>query len=242
MARLPRLFLPGVASHVIVRGNDRRDVFTGDGDRLAFLGFLREAAHLHGMAIHAYVLMSNHVHLLATGQEPHSIARAIQAVGRKYVPRFNRLRERTGTLWEGRYRATIVQSYRYALNCQRYIEMNPVRAGLAPAPAAYIWSSHLHFAWGKPEDLITPHECYVSLGASEPERRSASRSLFEGELPDELMREIREASRGGWALGSAEFCESVERITGRRTRRRERALRVGVRILPRMGSDPIQRV
>ena len=239
MARLPRFFVPGAASHVIVRGNDRQDVFTGDGDRLAFLGFLREAAQEHGVAIHAYVLMSNHVHLLATGSEPGSIGRAIQSVGRNYVPRFNRLHERTGTLWEGRHRAAIVESRRYALYCQRYIELNPFRAGLVATPGEYLWSSHLHFAWGKPDDLVTPHEAYESLGQGEQDRWIAYRRLFDSEVPLEVLSEIREAARSGWVVGSPEFCEHVERLTGRRARRRRR--RGGDEApVSRMGSDPIR--
>lgn len=216
MARLPRLFMPGIASHVILRGNDRQDVFCGDGDRLAFLQALREEASRHGLAIHAYVLMTNHVHLLATGAEPANLAQTIQSVGRKYVPRFNRLQDRTGTLWEGRYRSTLVDSDRYFLHCQRYIELNPVRAGLAPDPASYIWSSHLHHAYGKPDDLVTPHALLRSLGEDAVDRRHAYRGLFATPMTQVIVEEIRAASNKGWALGSHDFCARVERHTGRR--------------------------
>ena len=216
MARLPRLFLPGIPSHVTLRGNDRRSVFRSDGDRLGFLKELREAARDHGLAIHAYVLMTNHVHLLATGAGPASLAQTIESVGRKYVPRFNRRHERTGTLWEGRYRSTLVESDRYFLNCQRYIELNPVRAGLAPDPALYIWSSHLHYGHGKPDDLVTPHALVESLGGDGDERRNAYRGLFATPMPQEIVEEIRAASYKGWVLGSHDFCARVERLTGRR--------------------------
>lgn len=216
MARLPRMFVPGIASHVILRGNDRQNVFTCDGDRLAFLGYLREAAEAQGLEIHAYVLMSNHVHLLATGSEPRSLAMTIQAVGRKYVPRFNRLFDRTGTLWEGRYRSTLVQADRYALHCQRYIELNPVRAGMVARAVAYEWSSHLHFAWGKPDDLVTPHLAFESLGEDDRQRAISYRQFFERDVPDDMLRAIRDASHKGWALGTTDFCEAIQAMTGRR--------------------------
>ncbi len=218
MARLPRLFLPNVPAHVTVRGNDRQAMFGADGERLAFLDCLREAAEKYGLAIHAYVLMTNHVHLLASGKERRSLACTIQAVGRKYVPRFNRRRQRVGTLWEGRHRATLVESERYALACHRYIELNPVRAAMVPEPAAFIWSSYLHCAHGKPDDLIYPHETYVALGPDDEARRSAYRALCAEELPAETVERIREACHRGWPMGGEDFCRRVEDLTGRRAR------------------------
>jgi putative transposase len=203
---------------VIVRGNNRQAVFGGDGDRLAFLQCLREAAAKHGLAIHAYVLMTNHVHLLATGHEATSLPLTIQAVGRKYVPQFNRRRERTGTLWEGRYRSTLVESERYALCCHRYIELNPVRAGMVPDPAAHIWSSYRRCALGKPDDLVTPHETYLSLGYDDEQRLSAFRRLCHDALPAEILERIREGTHRGWPIGSDDFCIEVEMLTGRRAR------------------------
>jgi putative transposase len=216
MARLPRLFLPNVPMHVTVRGIDRQAMFAGDGDRLAFLHCLREAAEKQGLAIHSYVLMTNHVHLLASGPEKCCLARTIQAVGRKYVPRFNRRRQRTGTLWESRHRSSPVESERYALACHRYIDLNPVRAAMVPEPAAFIWSSYLHHAHGKPDDLISPHETYVSLGADEMARRTAYRALCEEVLPEETVERIRRACHRGWPIGSDDFCRRVETLTGRR--------------------------
>src|SRR5687768_13170705 len=125
MARLRRQFIPGVPMHVTARGNNRQAVFAGDGDRLAYLAHLGEGARKYGLAIHAYVLMTNHVHLFVSASERVSLPLTMQAVGRKYVPGFNRRHKRTGTLWEGRYRSTLVQTERYALNCHRYVEMNP---------------------------------------------------------------------------------------------------------------------
>jgi len=212
------LFVSGIPCHVILRGNDRQIVFKGDGDRLSFLGYLRDGAVLNGLAIHSYVLMDNHVHLLVTGEAPRSIALAMQSLGRKYVPRFNRLNARTGTLWEGRYRSTLVQAERYALHCQRYIELNPVRAGMASAPVEFCWSSHLHYGWGKPDDLLTPLNVYEALGCNDHERQIAYRRLFDVPISDAVLDEIRDASNNGWALGSEPFAEAMERLTGRRAR------------------------
>jgi putative transposase len=216
MARLRRQFIPGVPTHVIVRGNDRQAVFVGDGDRLAFLFHLREAAQKHGLAIHAYVLMTNHVHLLATGCDRNSSSLTMQALGRKYVPGFNRRHKRTGTLWEGRHRSTLVQTERYALCCHRYIEMNPVRAAIAPEPAGFIWSSYLHYAHGKPDDLVTQHDTYLALGPDQEERRRRYRELCGEALDDELVARIRTASHCGWPVGDDAFLAEVARLTGRR--------------------------
>jgi len=222
MARLPRLCVPGVPNHVMVRGNDRQPIFTCEGDRLAFIGWLREEARKNELAIHAYVLMTNHVHLLMTPSSAKGMATAIQAVGRKYVPRFNRLRKRTGTLWEGRYRSTLVESVRYAMTCQRYIELNPVRAGMVPEPAEHIWSSYLHYAHGKPDDLLTPHIHYLCLGEDGWQRQRSYRQMFAQPLEAETLELIRTACHHGWALGSDEFCLQMESMTGRRARPRRK--------------------
>lgn len=216
MARLRRIFFPGVPSHVMVRGNDRRDVFATDGDRLAFLACLREAAQKHAVDIHAYVLMSNHVHLLATGREPTSLSRTMQALGRRYVPSVNRRWPRTGGLWEGRFRSIPVETERYAFNVQRYIEMNPVRAGMVAHPASHIWSSYLHHALGKPDDLVKSHAVYLSLAEGAPDRQKLYGQMAGEPLSEELLAEIRHASHCGWPLGSAEFISRIEAATGRR--------------------------
>jgi REP-associated tyrosine transposase len=200
----------------MVRGNDRRDVFATDGDRLAFLNFVREASVKHEVDIHAYVLMSNHVHLLVTGRRPASLSRTIQAIGRRYVPLVNRRWPRTGTLWEGRFLSTLVDNHLYAFNVLRYIEMNPVRAGMVAHPAAHIWSSYLHHAFGRPDDLLTPHVCYTSLGATPEERQRRYGEIAARPIAEELLAEIRHASRHGWALGSDEFRRRIEAATGRR--------------------------
>lgn len=200
----------------MVRGNDRRDVFATDGDRLAFLKCLREAALEHGADIHAYVLMSNHVHLLVTGREAPSLSRTMQSVGRRYVPSVNRRWPRTGGLWEGRFRSIPVDTEGYAFNVLRYIEMNPVRAGMTAHPAAHIWSSYLHHAFGRPDDLVKPHACYLSLGDTAPDRQRLYGQMVSQPLSEELLAEIRHASHCGWALGSPDFIARIEAATGRR--------------------------
>ncbi|HET7728725.1 MAG TPA: transposase [Usitatibacter sp.] len=219
MARLPRLFLPGVPSHVIVRGNDRRHVFEKDGDRLAFLDFLRRAARVNRLSVHAYVLMTNHVHLLVTAEDAQSLPRTMQDVGRLYVPLFNRIRRHTGGLWEGRHRSTLVETERYLMACQQYIELNPVRAGMVARPEDFIWSSHQHYRHGKPDDLITAHDCYMSLGRYALERLRAYEDLFATDLPPATVARIRDALHYGWPLGDEAFCDRVEALTGRRSRR-----------------------
>jgi putative transposase len=218
MARLPRLFAPHVPAHITVRGNNCQDIFRCDGDRFIFRSSLKTACDRYGVTLHAYVLMTNHVHLLATGAEPCSVAKAIQNIGRQYVWYFNARYARTGTLWEGRYRATLVQTDRYLLACQRYIDLNPVRAGMVAHPAEYPWSSHRHYATAVDDELVTPHATVIAL-AETPERRSmAYQGLFTTELDEEVLHRIRYASRNGWALGDDDFCRRLERQGNRRTR------------------------
>jgi putative transposase len=142
MARLPRYTLPGQPQHVILRGNNRSIIFAADEDYRFFLDCLGDAATRHGCVIHAYVLMTNHVHLLITPEHEGSIGKALQSVGRRYVQYFNYTYQRTGTLWEGRYKATLIDSESYLLTCYRYIELNPVRADMVPHPRDYLWSSY----------------------------------------------------------------------------------------------------
>ena len=204
----------------MVRGNDGQDMFSSDGERLAFLRLLREAAAKHEAKIHAYVLMSNHVHLLATGGAPGSLGRMVQSVGRRYVPFVNRAWGRRGSLWQARYRANLVDSQRYADVLLKYIEMNPVRAGMVPHPAAYIWSSHLHHAYGKPDDLLVPHEAYLRMGREPQARREAYVAGFGETLSTETLVQIRNALLSGEPFGSEEFVLELQRTSGRRVLRR----------------------
>lgn len=216
MARLPRLTAPGLPHHLIQRGNNRQSIFFDEVDCVRYLDDLAELAAAHGLAIHAYVLMPNHVHLLATPAGRDTLPRLMQALGRRYVRRFNSRHRRTGTLWEGRYRSTVVESDRYLLACMRYIELNPVRAGLVDQPAAYRWSSHSHQLGQAVDPLITEHAVYWSLGNTPFERQLTYRRLFEQGPQDEEIAAIRKATHRGWALGDARFVEDVAIKSGRR--------------------------
>lgn len=195
MPRQPRLDLPGVPLHVIQRGNNRSDCFRADGDRHLYLKLLGASARRHQCAVHAYVLMPNHVHLLVTPQAHGAVASMMQDLGRRYVRIFNDLYGRTGTLWEGRYKACMIDSDRYFLVCQRYIELNPVRAGLAADPAGYRWSSHRHYIHGFANAILTPHPIVQQLAKEE------YLALFKGALDPAVVEAIRSSTKKGWPLG-----------------------------------------
>ena len=178
MARQPRIDLAGIPQHIIQRGNNREACFFAVADRQRYLKWLHMAAESYGGIVHAYVLMTNHVHLLATGAEQGSLSRMMQSLGRRYVRYVNSNYDRTGTLWEGRYRSGPVDSDRYLLTCYRYIELNPVRAGFAKAPGEYRWSSFHHNARGARGDVVTPHTTYLSLGKSDAARLGRPRKKY----------------------------------------------------------------
>ena len=217
MARLPRLYLPGCAQHVIQRGNNREACFYDVADYKAYLSFLNESAVQYQVSIHAFVLMTNHVHLLVTPSSEQGISRMMQAQGRKYVRYFNYTYKRTGTLWEGRFKSTLVDTNSYLLTVYRYIELNPVRANMVVHAAEYPWSSYQGNALGKPIQLLTPHELYSQLGKTNQERQSAYRALFRGRIPDRELSVIREATNKSWALGDNHFKAQVEAKTGHRS-------------------------
>jgi putative transposase len=216
MARLRRLTAQGLPHHLIQRGNNRQSIFVDEVDCARYLSDLSELAATHATAIHAYVLMPNHVHLLASPSGADSLSRLMQALGRRYVRRFNDRHRRSGTLWEGRYRSTVVQTDRYLLACMRYIELNPVRAGLVGDPAAYRWSSCAHHLGLRVDPLVTEHPVYWALGNTPFERQGAYRRLFEIELPASELEAIRYSTHRGWALGQREFVEQLVAETGRR--------------------------
>jgi putative transposase len=216
MARLPRYFVPDQAQHVIQRGNNRQLVFAADDDYQFFLDCLKDAAERHGCATHAYVLMTNHVHLLTTAQNESSLPKMLQSVGRRYVQYFNYTYRRTGTLWEGRYRATLIDSDPYLLICSRYIELNPVRANLVRDPSEYPWSSYHGNAAGKEDLLLIPHPLYNALGRSLEERQAAYRGLFRVHLDEKTLAELREATNKAWVLGNGRFKEETQALAGRR--------------------------
>jgi putative transposase len=219
MPRQPRFWFPGAVLHVVQRGNNRSPVFVSDDDRLRFIDHLLDASRKHGVAIHAYVLMTNHVHLLASPCHAEAMPRMMQTVGRRYVGRFNRVHDRTGTLWEGRYRAAPVDTDSYFFACMRYIELNPVRAGMVRTPIDYRWSSHCGNALGERDALITIHDVYAALGNTPHARREAYRKMFESPLTDKELDAIRDATQFEWALAGESARRRMEALTGRRTAR-----------------------
>lgn len=216
MARLPRLVIPHQPHHLIQRGNDRQDIFRDQEDFQRFLHWLKEGARQFNVAIHAYVLMSNHFHLLVTPVDEDGLSRMVQWLGRYYVPYFNHKYGRTGTLWQGRYRATIVDSEPYFLACSSYIELNPVRAGMVPTPDAYRWSSYLHHVGLRQDPVIIDHALYWDLGNTPFERELAYRGLVAQGLGEKMLEQIRQATIKGWALGRDNFIQELEKKSGRR--------------------------
>ena len=216
MARLPRFFAPGVPLHVIQRGNNHQKLFGQVTDYQNYLEWLKEAAQWHACAIHAYVLMPNHVHLLVTPSHKESLPKTFQSLGRRYVQYFNATYDRTGTLWEGRYRATLIDSESYFLICCRYIELNPVRAELVRHPRDYRWSSYHHHAEAKSDSLLTRHTLYTRLGANSEARQQAYRALFRQHLSGETLDAIQEATNKAWVLGSAKFKQRLSKKLDRR--------------------------
>lgn len=216
MARLPRICLPGIAHHIIQRGNNRQDCFRTDKDYGAYLNWLEEYALKYQVAVHAWVFMSNHVHLLLTPKRTNGVSNLIQALGRRYVRYFNTVHNRSGTLWEGRFKSCVIEEEKYLLVCQRYIEMNPVRAGIVDVPGDYLWSSFCANGLGKAMSLWTPHMSYQRLGNSLLERAKVYRGLFRELVDPEDINQIRRASNQGMAVGSERFKREVERLAGRR--------------------------
>jgi len=219
MPRHPRFYYPGAVLHVVQRGNNRGPVFASVGDRRFYLACLLRASRMHGVALHAYVLMSNHVHLLASPGHAQALPRMMQALGRSYVGRFNRVYERTGTLWEGRYKATLVDTQSYLFSCLRYIEENPVRAAIVASPADYRWSSHRANACGARDPIVTPHPLVSALAENDVERCRIYRDMFGQPVPDASIRAIRDATQFEWALGNRAFREKAEALTGRQAAR-----------------------
>lgn len=219
MARLPRIVIPGQPQHIIQRGNNRQAIFANDDDIQFFRDALVDAADKHALTIHAYAWMTNHVHLLATPERADSISKVFQSVGRRYVLYFNYTYKRSGTLWEGRCRATVVESITYLLKLMRYIEMNPVRAGMVAHPGDYRWSSYARNALGATglnADWVKPHNEFARLGLDEAERHAAYRALFDGVFSTTQLDAIRDCTHKGWVLGSEKFKAEIEALTLRR--------------------------
>jgi putative transposase len=206
MARRRRSFFEGAPVHVHQRGNNRAAMFHDVHDRIVFLMALLEPSQRYGVAIHNWVLMNNHFHLLATPQDEKGLPRMLQQVGRRYVPHFNKRSDRTGGLWEGRYSAHLVDTETYWFRCARYVELNPVRASMVSAPREHPWSSHHALGYGAEDKLVTPHPLYVALGASPLERQAAHRALCGTALSDSELASVRNALRTG--ISGAELPEA----------------------------------
>lgn len=218
MARLPRLFVDGMVQHVIVRGKDLRDVFVEEADYLFYLSCLEDTAERYNCQIHAYVLMSNHLHLLVSPESKECLSRTLQSIGRRYVQYYNQVFDRSGSLWDSRYKATVIDAERYLLTCMRYIELNPVREMRVKHPKYYPWSSYRYNALGEPNRLLTPHVIYRKLGRSGAARQAAYRLLFKSRITNTDLLAIRDATNKGWALGDDEFKDWLQTFTKRRVK------------------------
>lgn len=216
MARLPRLTVPGHPHHVIQRGNNRQAIFASTADRVHFLALLDDNARKFGVAIHAYVLMDNHFHLLVTPHTDTAMPQMLQAIGRSYVRYFNDAQHRSGTLWEGRYKSTLIETERYLLACMVYIDLNPVRAGLVAQARDYLWSSHRHYVGLQVDKIITPHPLYWDLGNTPFAREAKYADLVQAGVSASQQEALTKATLHGWALGEAGFVSELQKQTNRR--------------------------
>ena len=222
MARLPRLVIPNQPHHVIQRGNDGQLIFRDTADHELFLSRLKDGARQFKVAIHAYVLMPTHLHLLVTPSDLEGLGRMMQWIGRHYVPYFNQKYARAGTLWQGRYKAAVIDAQRYFIACCAYIELNPVRGGLVQTAGDYPWSSYQHHVGIKSDPIISDHPLYWSLGNTPFEREAAYKALVEQGVNEEDVRILTEATLKGWALGTEQFQLALEKQTRRRVRQARR--------------------
>jgi putative transposase len=216
MPRRARLSVAGIPWHIIQRGNNRSPCFYADEDYSLYLHYLGELSKKFDCAVHAYVLMTNHVHLLLTPEREDGAALLMKHLGQRYVQYINRTYQRSGTLWEGRFRSCLTQTETYVLACYRYIELNPVRANMVRHPREYRWSSYRANAEGKPNTLITPHDMYQRLARSATGRQEAYRGLSKAHIDDVLLNEIRTSTNGNYVLGRERFQEEIGMMLGRR--------------------------
>ena len=216
MARLPRLSVPGHLHHVLQRGNNRQPIFVSATDHDLFLALLAENAASFDVAVHAYVLMGNHFHLLATPATGDGVSRLMQAVSRRYVRHFNTTHGRTGTLWEGRYRSTVMDAAAYLLPAMAYVDLNPVRNGLVAAARDFPWSSHGHYAGLRIDRLVTPHPLFWTLGNTPFSREAAYAELVRAGISPSVQQALTDAVLTGWVLGDEKFGASLQKQTERR--------------------------
>jgi putative transposase len=229
MARLPRITPVDVPVHIIQRGNNRQVCFVSPDDHAAYVCRLKEYSEKYGVDVHAWVMMTNHVHLLCTPRRSGAVSRMMQSLGRCYVRYFNHAYRRTGTLWEGRYKSCLVQADHYLLAVYRYIELNPVRAEMVTDPGEYHWSSYQVNALGKKSALCTPHPVYQALGMTPDERMDNYMALFRSHIDEELLEEIRTNVNSGMAVGNDSFKKQIEVLTGRRVHPKKRGRPLGWR-------------
>ncbi len=215
MPRQPRSFVPGVPVHLIQRGNNRSLCFFKAQDYRTYLDRLTQCSSQFSVAVHSYVLITNHVHMLVTPASDDGIGRMMQTLGAFYVRHINKRYARSGTLWEGRYKDCLVDSERYFLTVSRYIELNPVRAHMCKNPAQYPWSSFRRLATGMPDPLVCPHAIYLALGSSDKERQSHYKALFADQIPESTLNSIRDACNKSWVLGDETFKRAMESQLGR---------------------------
>ncbi|MFM9437620.1 putative transposase [Janthinobacterium sp. CG_23.3] len=211
MARLPRLILPSQPHYVIQRGNNGQPIFIDSADHLAFLGWLRTAAKTFKVAVHAYVLMPDQLHLLVSPSDEGGLGQMMQWLGRYYVPYFNQKYERSGALWQGRYKTSVIDPENFFLTCSRYLEFAPVSAALAPRPLDYAWSSYAHHAGVRPDPIITDHPLYWALGNTPFDREAAYLALTEQALAADEVETVEKAVLKGWPLGTEQFKKALER-------------------------------
>jgi putative transposase len=207
MARLPRFTLPGYPHHVIQRGNNRQAIFVSPENHQALLDLTAESAKRFGVDVHAYVLMNNHFHLLLTPRTEDGLPMMMQAIGRRYVRYFNDLQGRSGTLWEGRYRSTVIEAERFLLPCMTYIDINPVRAGMVAQAGDYPWSSYGHYTGQRIDKLITPHPLFWELGNTPFAREAAYADMVQAGINIVQQTALTDSALNGWALGSSEFVD-----------------------------------
>jgi putative transposase len=222
MPRRPRIQLDRVPLHIVQRGHNREACFFGEYDYQSYLHWLGEALRESECQLHAYALMTNHVHLLLTPKRAATVPRLIMSLGRRYVQYINRTYGRTGTLWDSRYKSSVVQASTYLLTCQRYIELNPVRAAMVEDPAHYRWTSYRHNALGQTDSRITPHPLYMAMATTDKSRQAAYRALFRSSLDDEAIDDIRLAINQNQPLGNSRFYSQIEKRLGERREARPR--------------------
>ncbi len=210
MPRKPRFYISGAPVHAVQRGHNKSAIFFDDLDYLEYLRYLKQASDDHGCVVHCYVLMTNHIHLLMTPESPTSISRLFQSLGRKYVRHINETYKRCGSLWDGRYKSSIIQSQTYLLACQRYIEINPVRARMVDHPSKYRWSSYGINALGESNPIISTHEEYHALGQTLADRQSTYRGLFEDKPSVDEVELLRSSLQSGTPLGNKKFISQIE--------------------------------